>query len=169
MAALRLAAHEARPPAALGGEGGANMAFGVLIHRFHGAEVQKVAAIAVRMGSRLATDSANSDRALQGYVHESVNQTQQEYARGEVHENRAECLCSLLTPSLRGFRGVSTFNRPGYVGFLQFLRNVRHWTACEQAELMLDAALDPAIASRARQGDFVKCLDHFNLLQTARN
>jgi hypothetical protein len=35
--------------------------------------------------------------------------------------------------------------------------------------MILYAALDPAIASRARQGDFVKCLDHFNLLQTARN
>jgi hypothetical protein len=52
---------------------------------------------------------------------------------------------------------------------LQFLRNFHQLTAFEQAEMMLYAALDPAIASRARQGDFVKCLDHFNLLQTARN
>jgi hypothetical protein len=42
-------------------------------------------------------------------------------------------------------------------------------TAFEQAEMILYAALDPAIASRVRQGDFVTCLDHFNLLQTARN
>ena len=33
----------------------------------------------------------------------------------------------------------------------------------------LVAALDPAIASRARQGAFVTCFDHFDLLQTARN
>jgi hypothetical protein len=33
----------------------------------------------------------------------------------------------------------------------------------------LYAALDPALASRARTGDFVRCLDHFGLLQTARN
>ena len=41
--------------------------------------------------------------------------------------------------------------------------------AFEQAELILDAALDPAVASRARKGEFVKCFDHFDLLQTARN
>jgi hypothetical protein len=45
----------------------------------------------------------------------------------------------------------------------------RHLNACEQAELILQAALDPAIARRAKQGEFVKCFDHFDLLQTARN
>jgi hypothetical protein len=39
--------------------------------------------------------------------------------------------------------------------------------AFEQAELILYAALDPVMASRARQGAFVKCFDHFDLLQTA--
>jgi len=102
-------------------------------------------------------------------VHEFVNHTQKEYARGDVHENRAECLFSLLKPYLRVFRGISKTNLPGYVGFFQFLRNFHQLTAFEQAEMILYAALDPAIASRARQGDFVKCLDHFNLLQTARN
>jgi hypothetical protein len=92
-----------------------------------------------------------------------------EYARGEVHENRAECLFSLLKPYLRVFRGVSKFNLPGYIGFFQFLRNFRHQNACEQAELILQAALDPAIASRAKKGEFVKCFDHFDLLQTAIN
>src|SRR5438093_13740317 len=48
-----------------------------------------------------------------------------EYARGEVHENRAECLFSLLKPYLRVFRGLSKYNLPGYVGFFQFLRNFR--------------------------------------------
>ena len=55
------------------------------------------------------------------------------------------------------------------MGFFQFLRNFYHLTAFEQAEMIVYAALDPAIASRASQGDFVTCLDHFNLLQTARN
>src|SRR5262249_34445789 len=36
-------------------------------------------------------------------------------------------------------------------------------------ELILRAALDPAIASKARKGAWVKCLDHFDLLQTAIN
>src|SRR2546422_8475396 len=105
--------------------------------------VQKAANIAVHAGSRLSTDSASSYRAVKGYVHKYVNHTQKEYARGEVHENRAECLFSLLKPYLRVFRGVSTFDLPGYIGFFQFLRNLRHQNAFEQAELIWQAALDP--------------------------
>src|SRR5215510_7759685 len=131
--------------------------------------VQKAADIAVQAGSRLYTDSASSYRALTGYVHDFVNHTRKEYARGDVHENRAECLFSLLKPYLRVFRGISKTNLPGYVGFFQFLRNFRQRNACEQAELILQAALDPAIARRARQGEFVTCFDHFDLLQTAIN
>ena len=131
--------------------------------------VQKAANLAVQTGSQLYTDSASSYRAVQGYVHAYVNHTQKEYARGEVHENRAECLFSLLKPYLRVFRGVSKFNLPGYVGFFQFLRNFRQQNACDQTELILRAALDPGIASRAKRGEFVTCFDHFELLQTAIN
>src|SRR5437879_6395200 len=131
--------------------------------------VQKAADIAVKTGSRLYTDSASSYRALKGYVHDYVNHTKKEYARGEVHENRAECLFSLLKPYLRMFRGISKCNLPGCIGFFQFLRNFREWNAFEQAELILQAALDPTIASRARGGEFVTCFDHFDLLQTAIN
>jgi hypothetical protein len=131
--------------------------------------VQKAADLAVKTGRRLYPDSASSYRAVTGYVHEYVNHTKKEYARGDVHENRAECLFSLLKPYLRVFRGISKCNPPAYVGFFQFLRNFRQRNACEQAELILQAALDPTIASRARRGEFVKCLDHFDLLQTARN
>jgi transposase len=99
--------------------------------------VQKAADLAVHTGSRLYTDSASSYRALKGYVHDFVNHTQKEYARGEVHENRAECLFSLLKPYLRVFRGLSKTNLPGYVGFFQFLRNFRQLTAFEQAEMIL--------------------------------
>ena len=102
-------------------------------------------------------------------MHAYVKHTQKEYARGDVHENRAECLFSLLKPYLRVFRGISKLNLPGYVGFFQFLRNFHQLNAFEQAEMILYAALDPAVASRARKGDFVRCLDHFDLLQTARN
>jgi transposase-like protein len=101
---------------------------------------QKAADIAVRAGRRLYTDSASSYRAVKGYRHEFVNHTKKEYARGDVHENRAECLFSLLKPYLRVFRGISKINLPGYVGFLQFLRNFRQWNAFEQAELILQAA-----------------------------
>ncbi len=102
-------------------------------------------------------------------MHEFVNHTQKEYARGDVHEHRAECLFSLLKPYLRVFRGLSKCNLPGYLGFFQCLQNFRHRNAFEQAEMILQAALDPAIASRARRGTFVKYLDHFDLLQTAIN
>ncbi len=105
--------------------------------------VQKAADLAMQAGSRLSTASASSSRALKGYVHDYVNHTQKAYARGDVHEHRAECLVSLLKPSLRVFRGISKFNLPGYVGFLQFLRNFRQQNAVEQAGLILRAALDP--------------------------
>jgi transposase-like protein len=131
--------------------------------------VQKAADLAVQAGSRLYTDSASSYRAVKGYVHEFVNHTQKEYARGDVHENRAECLFSLLKPYLRVFRGLSKCNLPGYLGFFQFLRNYRQQNAFEQAEMILQAALDPTIASRAKKGEFVKCFDHFDLLQSAIN
>jgi ISXO2-like transposase domain len=131
--------------------------------------VQKAADLAMHAGSRLYTDSASSYRALKGYVHDYVNHTQKEYARGDVHENRAECLFSLLKPYLRVFRGVSKLNLPGYVGFFQFLRNFRQQNAFEQAGLILRAALDPTIARKARKGEFVKYLDHFDLLQSAIN
>ena len=102
-------------------------------------------------------------------LYTSRRTTKKEYARGDVHENRAECLFSLLKPYLQVFRGLSKTNLPGYLGFFQFLRNFRQLTAFEQAEMILYAALDPAVASKARRGDFVRCLDHFDLLQTARN
>jgi transposase len=130
--------------------------------------VQKAAYLAVQAGSRLCTDSTSTYRALKGYVYDYVHHTQKEYARGEVHENRAECLFSLLKPHLRVFRGLSKTNLRGCVGFFQFLRNFRHQNACEQAELILQAALDLAIAHRARRGEFVTCFDHCDL-QTARN
>jgi ISXO2-like transposase domain len=131
--------------------------------------VQKAADLAVQTGSRLYTDSASSYRALKGYVHAFVNHTQKEYARGDVHENRAGCLFSLIKPYLWVFRGLSKSNLPGYLGFFQFLRNLHHQNAFEQAELILQAALDPAIASRTRRGDFVKDFDRFDLLQTVIN
>ena len=46
---------------------------------------------------------------------------------------------------LRVLRGLSKTHLPGSLGFLQCLRNCRQQTACEQAELVLDAALDPTI------------------------
>jgi len=94
-----------------------------------------------------------------------VNHTKKEYARGEVHENRAECLFSLRKSYLRVFRGVSKTTLPGSVGFFQFLRNVHQLTSVGHAEMIVYAALESAIASRAKKGEFVTCLDNFKLLQ----
>jgi len=66
----------------------------------------------------------------------------------------------------RVFRDIRKTTLPGYLGFFPFLHNFRQRNACEQAEMSLYAALDPAVASRARTGDFVRCLDPFDLLQT---
>ena len=98
-----------------------------------------------------------------------MHHTQKEYARGDVQENRAECLLSWLKPSWRVVRGLSKINLPGSVGFLQCLRNFHQRTAFEQGEMILYAALDPSIDSKAKKGEFVKCLDHFDLLQSPRN
>jgi hypothetical protein len=102
--------------------------------------VQKAADLAMHAGSPLYTDSARSSQAVQGYVHAFVHHTQQEYARGDVHEHRAECLFSWLKPYLQGFRGLSKTNLAGSVGFFPFLRNVRQQKAFAQAERILQAA-----------------------------
>jgi hypothetical protein len=70
---------------------------------------------------------------------------------------------------LRALRGVSKTHLPGSVGFLQCLRDFHQLTAFEQAEMILYAAVEPSIAGKAKKGELVKCLDHFDLLQSARN
>ena len=130
---------------------------------------QKAADIAGQAGSKLYTDSASSSRALTGYEQESVKHTKKEYARGDGHESRAECLLSLRKPYLRVFRGVSNGTLAGDVGFFHCLRNFRQQNAYEQAELILQAAFDPPIARRAKKGEFVTRFAHFDLLQTAIN
>jgi hypothetical protein len=66
--------------------------------------VQKAADLAVKTGSRLYPDSASSYQAVNGYV----------------HENRAECLFSLLKPYVQVFRGLSKTNLPGSLGSSNF-------------------------------------------------
>ena len=130
--------------------------------------VQKAANVAVQAGSRLYTDSASSYQALKGYWHEFVNHTKKEYARGDVHENRAECLFSLLKPYLRVFRGLSKCNLPGYVGFFQFLRNFRQQNAFEQAETILCAADLRLYCEQSQKGEFVRWRIQFDLLHKQR-
>ncbi len=65
---------------------------------------------------------------------------QKEDVRDDVHEKRAECLLSLRKTYLRVLRGLSQYNLPRYVSFVQFLRNFRHQKAFEPAEMSLPAA-----------------------------
>lgn len=67
-----------------------------------------------------------------GYAHKSVNHSQGEYARDEdgdgfheVHVNTIEGLWSLLRSWLRPHRGVSQEHLPLYLGFFEFVHNVR--------------------------------------------
>src|SRR5262244_1128323 len=53
---------------------------------------------------------------------------------------------------------ITTSREPPYQHYL-----------CSTTEMILHAALDPAVASRARRGEFVTCLDHFDLLQSPIN
>ena len=80
--------------------------------------VQKAADLAMQAGSRLSTDSASSYRLIMGYAHDAVNHTKKEYARGDVHENRAECLFSLLKALCAGVSGYQQNELAGLCGVL---------------------------------------------------
>jgi hypothetical protein len=130
---------------------------------------QPAAASAVRPGRRLSTDSASRSRARQGSRPDDVNHTQKDEARGDVPENRAAGWGALLKPSRRVWRGRSTTTRPGERGFLPCLRTFQPRTAGEQTARIVAAALAPAVARRARKGDVVRGLDHYDLLHSPIN
>jgi transposase-like protein len=67
-----------------------------------------------------------------GYSHKSVNHGQGEYARDEdgdgfceVHVNTIEGFWSLLRSWLRPHRGISQAKLPLYLGFFEFVHNIR--------------------------------------------
>ena len=65
-----------------------------------------------------------------GYDHKSVNHGRGEFARDndgfcEVHVNTIEGLWSLLRSWLRPHRGISQEKLPLYLGFFEFVHNVR--------------------------------------------
>ena len=66
------------------------------------------------------------------YVHKTVNHGKGEYARDddgdgkhEVHVNTMEGFWSLLRPWLRPHRGISQERLPYYLGFFEYLHNIR--------------------------------------------
>lgn len=87
----------------------------------------------VKAGSKVFTDEYNIYNWLPDfYEHKTVNHGQGEYARDEdgdgkheVHVNTMEGFWSLLRPWLRPHRGISQERLPFYLGFFEFLHNIR--------------------------------------------
>lgn len=85
-----------------------------------------------------------SRMAQWNYAHQSVCHGRGEYARDddgddvyEVHVNTMEGFWSLLRSWLRPHRGISQENLPLYVGFFEFVHNVRR-----RGKALLGALLD---------------------------
>jgi transposase-like protein len=97
----------------------------------------------VPRSSRVCADSARCYTLLAalGYQVEQVNHGEGEYARGDVHENTAECEIGLLQQFLLAHRGISMTNLPSYLKLHQFRRNERERPYREQACLLLAALL----------------------------
>jgi transposase-like protein len=97
----------------------------------------------VPAGSRVCADSARCYTLLSalGYQVEQVNHGAGEYARGDVHENTAECEIGLLQQFLLAHRGISMATLPSYLKLQQFRRNERERPYREQACLLLAALL----------------------------
>ena len=88
----------------------------------------------IKAGSLVNTDEYDIYGQLVewGYEHKTVCHSRGEYARDEdgdgfheVHVNTMEGFWSLLRSWLRPHRGVSQERLPLYVGFFQFVHNVR--------------------------------------------
>ncbi len=88
----------------------------------------------IQPGSQLYTDEYDIYNHLSevGYTHKTVNHSAGEYARDEdgdgfheVHVNTLEGFWSLLRSWLRPHRGISQEKLPLYLGFFEFVHNVR--------------------------------------------
>ena len=85
-------------------------------------------------GTQVHTDEYDIDHRLTewGFNHRTVCHSRGEYARDEdgdgfheIHVNTAEGFWSLLRSWLRPHRGISQEKLPLYLGFFQFVHNVR--------------------------------------------
>ncbi len=96
--------------------------------------IKPVIEAAVAKGALIFTDEYNIYARLKewGYAHKTVNHSQGEYARDddgdgfhEVHVNTMEGIWSLLRSWLRPHRGISQAKLPLYLGFFEFVHNIR--------------------------------------------
>ena len=87
----------------------------------------------VKAGSKVFTDEYNIYNWLSStYTHKTVNHGKGEYTRDddgdgkhEVHVNTMEGFWSLLRPGLRPHRGISQERMPYYLGFFEYLHNIK--------------------------------------------
>lgn len=96
--------------------------------------IEPVIQATVKAGSLIYPDEYNIYTRLTqwGYQHKSVNHAAGEFARDEdgdgfheVHVNTIEGFWSLLRSWLRPHRGISQEKLPLYLGFFEFVHNVR--------------------------------------------
>jgi transposase-like protein len=95
--------------------------------------IEPVITQTVKPGSRVNTDEYQIyDWLKDHYEHKKVNHGKGEYARDEdqdakceVHINSIEGFWSLLRSWLRPHRGISQEKLPLYLGFFEFVHNVR--------------------------------------------
>lgn len=88
----------------------------------------------ISQGTLIYTDEYDIYNRLSqwGYKHKTVNHSRGEYARDEdgdgfheVHVNTMEGFWSLLRSWLRPHRGISQEKLPSYLGFFEFVHNVK--------------------------------------------
>lgn len=96
--------------------------------------IQPIIQATVEAGTLIYTDEYDIYTRLEtwGYAHKSVCHSAGEYARDEdgdgfceVHVNTMEGFWSLLRSWLRPHRGISQEKLPIYLGFFEFVHNVR--------------------------------------------
>jgi transposase-like protein len=112
--------------------------------------IQPLITETVTPGSLIYTDEYDIyDRLPEwGYEHKAVNHGAGEFARDEdgdgfheVHVNTLEGFWSLLRSWLRPHRGVSQEKLPWYLGFFEFVHNVR-----QRGKALLPALLATLVA-----------------------
>ena len=104
----------------------------------------------VKAGSKVFTDEYNIYNWLSTtYTHKTVNHGKGEYARDddgdgkyEVHVNTMEGFWSLLRPWLRPHRGISQERMPYYLGFFEYLHNIK-----KRGQLALPALIRLLVAT----------------------
>jgi len=96
--------------------------------------IEPIIKATIAAGTLIYTDEYNIYARLEqwGYGHESVCHGSGEYARDddgdgfhEVHVNTMEGFWSLLRSWLRPHRGISQDKLPLYLGFFEFVHNVK--------------------------------------------